>query len=191
MPGYISLNCSDDINECLNEDVCSYNGACVNDIGSYYCECNPGFTGRDCEITMNRYEVDILFLHFYHGGGRCADSSSTCSSGTGCCDDRHCISIECDYIFLYCERAMGAPVSYQRSEVKGYCPFNETQSYRTETKDHFLGQIYGVRNPIQLKRRSWVSIICLYNQVSILSFTTICLDIYVLTKEMFKNVPSY
>jgi hypothetical protein len=43
----------EDINECreLGPDAC-FNGACVNSVGSYECECEPGFildnTGRIC-----------------------------------------------------------------------------------------------------------------------------------------------
>jgi len=43
----------EDVNECaeLGPDAC-FNGACVNTVGSYECECQPGFildnTGRIC-----------------------------------------------------------------------------------------------------------------------------------------------
>lgn len=43
----------EDVNECaeLGPDAC-FNGACVNSVGSYECECQPGFildnTGRIC-----------------------------------------------------------------------------------------------------------------------------------------------
>lgn len=35
-----------DINECeLIPDLCAKNATCTNDVGSYQCSCNTGFTG--------------------------------------------------------------------------------------------------------------------------------------------------
>ena len=38
-----------DVNECLTGDVCKNGGTCFNLIGSYYCQCPPGFEGETCE----------------------------------------------------------------------------------------------------------------------------------------------
>ena len=32
-----------DIDECLNDDACNMTGNCTNGIGSYSCECKPGY----------------------------------------------------------------------------------------------------------------------------------------------------
>lgn len=37
-----------DINECLN--IPCIHGACSNTIGSYTCQCNPGWRGSNCDI---------------------------------------------------------------------------------------------------------------------------------------------
>lgn len=156
LPGYTSMNCREDIDECLDPAACNFNGECINTIGSYECVCDERHTGTHCETNLDKYEVTIQFHHFYHGGGRCADISSTCASGAGCCDSASCASIECDYMFLFCERPVSAPVSTMRSENRGMCSFMETRSERTDTKDDFFGQIYGVKNPITISRGSWV-----------------------------------
>lgn len=39
-----------DINECDVRFPCQNNGTCVNSKGSYYCDCNEGWQGHDCEI---------------------------------------------------------------------------------------------------------------------------------------------
>lgn len=35
---------SADVNECLNSEICSPNGECLNSHGSYFCICAPGFS---------------------------------------------------------------------------------------------------------------------------------------------------
>lgn len=35
---------SADVNECLNNEICSPNGECLNSHGSYFCICAPGFS---------------------------------------------------------------------------------------------------------------------------------------------------
>jgi len=36
-----------DVNECLNSEICSPNGECLNSHGSYFCICAPGFSSSD------------------------------------------------------------------------------------------------------------------------------------------------
>lgn len=40
-----------DINECSEDNACHPNATCVNEIGSYDCNCNEGFEGegQNCE----------------------------------------------------------------------------------------------------------------------------------------------
>lgn len=35
---------SADVNECLNSEICSPSGECLNSHGSYFCSCAPGFS---------------------------------------------------------------------------------------------------------------------------------------------------
>ena len=43
------------IDDCVGE-MCSGNGHCVDDINSFTCVCNDGFTGQQCEININECE---------------------------------------------------------------------------------------------------------------------------------------
>lgn len=38
-----------DFNECLHNRPCKHNGTCLNNEGSYECECTAGWTGHDCQ----------------------------------------------------------------------------------------------------------------------------------------------
>ena len=40
--------CDTDIDECLRDDVCNYNGKCVNTNGGFMCLCNEGYQGVTC-----------------------------------------------------------------------------------------------------------------------------------------------
>ena len=40
---------SQDIDECKSLSLCKNNGTCVNEHGSYTCNCNAGFIGNLCE----------------------------------------------------------------------------------------------------------------------------------------------
>lgn len=40
-----------DINEC-NMNMCMNGGTCVDTIGSYYCKCDQGWEGVQCEISQ-------------------------------------------------------------------------------------------------------------------------------------------
>ena len=43
-------------------------GTCANQINQYFCTCSTGFTGLNCEIGMNLYELisifNITYLYF-------------------------------------------------------------------------------------------------------------------------------
>jgi hypothetical protein len=36
-----------DVDECSNNSYCSSNGHCVNTVGSFYCQCDNGYTSDD------------------------------------------------------------------------------------------------------------------------------------------------
>ena len=46
---YLSIVSFPDVNECLEADVCKNGGTCFNLVGSFYCQCPPGFDGETCE----------------------------------------------------------------------------------------------------------------------------------------------
>lgn len=41
-----------DIDDCM-ENPCNNGGTCKDGVASYTCVCPKGFTGGDCEISMN------------------------------------------------------------------------------------------------------------------------------------------
>ena len=43
-----------DINECIvDTNNCDVNAACINTVGSFLCECNPGFSGDGTSCQGN------------------------------------------------------------------------------------------------------------------------------------------
>ncbi len=44
--------CNDDLDECLNSP-CLNNGTCVNEIGSFKCQCSNSFVGNLCENKID------------------------------------------------------------------------------------------------------------------------------------------
>ena len=48
-PGWVGLNCDQNVDECQDETLCRNGGACLDLPGNYTCICGPGWTGRNCE----------------------------------------------------------------------------------------------------------------------------------------------
>ena len=38
-----------DVDECSKQTLCEHEGVCVNNNGSYICNCTEGWTGKHCE----------------------------------------------------------------------------------------------------------------------------------------------
>ena len=54
-----------DINECAQDNDCHNNATCINNSGSYDCECNSGFRGdgKVCTGTSNiKCNNELLFI---------------------------------------------------------------------------------------------------------------------------------
>jgi len=50
-------NCSEDVNECLEENFCKNNGECENLHGSFKCTCPLGWEGDQCQNDVNECEA--------------------------------------------------------------------------------------------------------------------------------------
>ena len=50
-----------DIDECANGTLCDFNAMCINEMGSYFCDCNIGYTGNGvlCQGRSSVY-VDMF-----------------------------------------------------------------------------------------------------------------------------------
>ena len=62
--------------------TCSDQGTCIDGVGTYSCDCNPGYTGRDCETNINEC---LLMEPECTGRGTCTDgnNSFTCNCSEG------------------------------------------------------------------------------------------------------------
>ena len=66
-------------NDCSTEDVCGLNGTCIDGQNLYSCQCNPGFTGENCELAI--------------------PTESTCDPGENCDAQTHILTTtasQCD-----------------------------------------------------------------------------------------------
>ena len=87
------------LNECLAFQDCSGNGRCTDSIMTYNCDCNPGYTGQQCQ---NDIDECLLMVPECSGHGRCVDgiNSYTCNctegyTGTDCDTDiNECLLME-------------------------------------------------------------------------------------------------
>lgn len=84
-------------------DPCLNGGSCVDDVGSFSCECRPGFEGEHCEI-----EVDECASQPCRNGAICRDyvNSFVCECKPGF------DGILCDHNILECTERWGTELSY-------------------------------------------------------------------------------
>jgi len=101
----------DDINECtetscLQEDppctVCPENGQCVNNDGSFLCNCDPGYKHAEgSERKCDNVDECTVGTHTCHGDAKCTDEQGSFScackdgfagvNGTECADEDECL----------------------------------------------------------------------------------------------------
>ncbi|XP_055369679.1 latent-transforming growth factor beta-binding protein 1-like [Betta splendens] len=103
-PGYTLTNrqCTD-VDECVRVEACDAERVCVNTMGSFRCDCPPGFRtvglGRQCRDINECLEGDFCF-----SGGECVNTagsySCVCSqgfmlsdNGTMCLDVDECVKL--------------------------------------------------------------------------------------------------
>ena len=117
MDGYSGdgFSCSD-IDECVEDlDNCDANADCVNNQGSFSCECHSGFSGNGTScLNVNECEEN---LHNCHVNAECTDSqgSFNCSCSDGYDGDgKTCIDIdECTDNIDNCHR-QGSAIWFQK-----------------------------------------------------------------------------
>ena len=51
------MDCETSINHCALPTTNCNNGSCVDGVGTFTCECNPGFTGDFCDQDINECET--------------------------------------------------------------------------------------------------------------------------------------
>ena len=87
----------DVVDQCLTENItCNSRGTCVDGILSYTCNCNPGYTGTDCEL------VDYCGGVICNNNGICQNVNNTytclCAAGFTGSDCRltdYCLGVNC------------------------------------------------------------------------------------------------
>ena len=55
--GYSGRLCDQDIDECLETNVCN-GGTCYNNQGSFSCACSDGYFGTHCEVGNILYRAE-------------------------------------------------------------------------------------------------------------------------------------
>ena len=38
--------------QCMNKEICMNNGKCNQDKNDFYCDCNNGYSGRNCQNCL-------------------------------------------------------------------------------------------------------------------------------------------
>lgn len=81
-------NCSDDIDECFDENFCN-GGTCENSLGGFTCTCPTGWGGARCDEDINECEAD----------------TPACSNGGTCSNTEGGFTCECpeNWTGQYCE----------------------------------------------------------------------------------------
>ncbi|KAL5262075.1 hypothetical protein ACHWQZ_G007686 [Mnemiopsis leidyi] len=113
--GYTGDNCGQDVNECLDENVCTKGqGRCSNSFGDYQCDCYPGFEGKDCEINiddctadscngngfcMDGYDTFTCLCNALYSGEFCEEKSNKCSPDP-CQNGANCYNYGVDYFCI-------------------------------------------------------------------------------------------
>lgn len=121
--GWSGISCTEDINECLNETICTDNSKCTNKNGSYECICNNGFYktddgtcsvckdghyGHSCELLCGCNSKTTQYCDPENGtcicnkgwhGPLCYNDTNECQNSTtfNCTAHSHCINTAGSY----------------------------------------------------------------------------------------------
>ena len=100
---YYGQDCSQLIYDCSGVN-CGRHGHCVDGVGNYTCICNPGYTGENCDVNINKCQ---MISNNCSGRGQCSDglNAFTCACDVGY-TGKHCeIDInECESLNITCGR---------------------------------------------------------------------------------------
>ncbi|XP_048727710.2 uncharacterized protein LOC125645867 [Ostrea edulis] len=92
--GWTGLNCSVDVHECSRTpSICGANAKCTEEIGSFSCQCDPGFQ-KTSSNTCSNIDECVTRSHSCHVNSRCMDTSGgyICTCDPGFSGDGHTCS---------------------------------------------------------------------------------------------------
>ncbi|XP_072040031.1 blastula protease 10-like [Amphiura filiformis] len=119
-----------EVNECEKLDPCNNGGTCVDEEGSYKCECAEGWHGQNCDLGC---EDDHKDCNFFAGSGDCVGGEYqgwmliTCKKSCGICQPYECkdIADNCEDAKSqgYCEHTYVDWATGNCQKTCGFCNF--------------------------------------------------------------------
>jgi hypothetical protein len=109
------MNCEQDVDECLQDDICGEHGTCKNEDGSFSCVCDAGITGENCDQDYDECWTNTCDTDGYtHATCQNTFGSYICEcwdgyEGAMCENDiDECLTYPCGIGFEYCVNTLGS-----------------------------------------------------------------------------------
>ena len=63
--GFEGLECAEEIDECRSRP-CQNGGICTDRVAEYRCHCQPGYSGKQCEVSEGTAVYIMQYLLWVH-----------------------------------------------------------------------------------------------------------------------------
>ncbi|KAL4219251.1 DNA repair protein Rad9 [Mactra antiquata] len=133
--GYTGTRCETDINECSdNSTPCLNKGLCMNQNGTYTCQCSSSFIGDNCEIPVGNDCSDSPCVH-----GTCTNTTIEHPAGSGTMVQTYQCMCTAGYTGVNCDTTIDYCAEYPCSN-NGTCASNtNTQNFTCTCPTGFEG----------------------------------------------------